>query len=59
MNPIYPAILAMVIGAVATVFCRPDLIQKTWIGGVLFLAYYAVFLIGLEWTVPGYIARVS
>tara|TARA_R110002074_G_scaffold8989_11_gene36312 strand:- start:109 stop:825 length:717 start_codon:yes stop_codon:yes gene_type:complete len=58
LNPIYPAILAMVIGAVATVFCRPDLIQKTWIGGVLFLAYYAVFLIGLEWTVPGYIARV-
>lgn len=57
-NPIYPAILAMAVGAVATAFCRADLIPKTWIGGVLFLAYYVVFLIGLEWTAPGYIARV-
>ncbi|WP_422022415.1 lycopene cyclase domain-containing protein [Pyruvatibacter mobilis] len=57
-NPIYPAIAAMAIGAAATVLCRPDLVQKTWIGGLLFLAYYVVFLIGLEWTAPGYIARV-
>lgn len=57
-NPIYPAILAMVIGTVATAFCRRDLIQKTWIGGLLFLGYYVIFLIGLEWTAPGYIARV-
>ncbi len=57
-NPIYPAIVAMVIGAVATALCRPDLIRKTWIGGLLFLGYYVIFLIGLEWTAPGYIARV-
>ncbi|OGI45878.1 MAG: hypothetical protein A2151_01015 [Candidatus Muproteobacteria bacterium RBG_16_65_34] len=56
-NPIYPGIAAMLIGAVATVFCRPDLKTKTWVGGLLFLVYYAVFLLGLEWTAPGYIAR--
>ena len=57
-NPIYPGILALAAGAVATVLCRPDLLRKTWIGGFLFLGYYVIFLIGLEWTAPGYIARV-
>jgi len=57
-NPIYPGILAMFIGAVANILCRPDLKKKTWIGGVLFLLYYSVFLFGLEITAPGYIERV-
>ena len=57
-NPIYPAIVAMVVGAVANMLCRPDLKWKTWIGGLLFLLYYVIFLAGLEWTAPGYIERV-
>ena len=57
-NPIYPSIVAMIIGAAANIFCRPDLARKTWVGGVLFLLYYIVFLLGLEWTAPGYIERV-
>jgi len=57
-NPIYPSIIAMITGAVANILCRPDLKSKTWIGGLLFLAYYSVFLIGLEWSAPGYIDRV-
>jgi hypothetical protein len=57
-NPIYPAILAMTLGAVATMLCRPDLVHKTWAGALLFLAYYTLFLLGIEWTSPGYIARV-
>jgi hypothetical protein len=57
-NPIYPSILAMFAGAVATMLCRPDLKRKTWIGGLLFLVYYAIFLAGLEWSAPGYIDRV-
>lgn len=57
-NPIYPSILAMFIGAVATMFCRPDLKRKTWIGGLLFLGYYTIFLAVLEWSAPGYIDRV-
>ena len=57
-NPIYPAIVAITLGATATMLCRPDLVRKTWMGALLFLAYYSVFLLGLEWTAPGYIARV-
>ena len=57
-NPIYPAIVAMAGGAFATFFCRPDLLGKTWIGGILFVVYYGIFLGGLEWSAPGYIERV-
>jgi hypothetical protein len=56
-NPIYPGIVAMAAGAVATVLCRPDLLAKSWIGGLLFLVYYSIFLTGLEWTAPAYIER--
>ncbi len=48
----------MCIGAGATVWCRPDLKGVTWVGGLLFLAYYVVFLQGLEIMAPGYIERV-
>lgn len=57
-NPIYPAILAMALGGAATVACRPDLKWHTLVGGALFAAYYAVFMVLLEWSAPGYIARV-
>ena len=57
-NPIYPAIAAMILGAAAAIWCRPDLVSKTWIGSLLFVAYYTLFLAGVEWTMPGYIARV-
>jgi len=56
-NPIYAGIVALLIGAGATVACRPDLKTKTWVGGLLFLGYYLIFLLGLEWTAPGYIER--
>jgi len=48
----------MFVGALATVLCRPDLLRKTWRGGVLFLVYYFLFLVMLEWLFPGYIERV-
>lgn len=57
-NPIYPGITAMFLGAIATALCRPDLSRKTWIGGLLFLGYYGSFFLALEWSAPGYIARV-
>lgn len=57
-NPIYPAIAAMILGAVATILCRSDLARKTWVGAILFLGYYVVFLLSLEAWSPGYIARV-
>ncbi|NIR30835.1 MAG: hypothetical protein GWN84_16265 [Gammaproteobacteria bacterium] len=57
-NPIYPGILAMFTGAIANVLCRPELKLKTWVGGGLFLVYYALFLFALEASAPGYIERV-
>lgn len=57
-NPIYPAIVAMILGAIVAVLCRPDLAEKTWVGALLFLGYYTVFMLGLEWIAPGYIERV-
>lgn len=57
-NPIYPAILAMGVGAGATIACRPDLATRTWIGGVLFLGFYSAYLLGLEGLQPGYIERI-
>jgi hypothetical protein len=57
-NPIYPAMAAMALGGAATVACRPDLKWKTWLGGILFTAYYAAFMGLLEWSAPGYIGRV-
>lgn len=57
-NPIYPSIVAMVVGALANVACRPDLKSTTWIGGLLFLVYYTIFLQGLLWVSPGYVERV-
>ncbi len=57
-NPIYAAIAAMTMGAAATAVCRPDLKFKTLVGGVLFAAYYAIFMLLLETSAPGYIERV-
>lgn len=57
-NPIYPGIVAMAVGAVATVACRPDLFGSTLLGAGIFTVYYLVFLVGLELTAPGYVERV-
>lgn len=57
-NPIYPAIAAMGLGGLATALCRPDLARKSVIGGALFLVYYAVFMLLLAWSSPGYIEHV-
>jgi len=57
-NPIYPGIIAMAVGAVATILCRPDLKTRTWAGGLLFLVYYSILLEGLRFSSPGYIERV-
>src|SRR3972149_176367 len=43
LNPIYSASMAMIIGGVATILCRPDLKKEILIGGILFLMLYFVF----------------
>jgi hypothetical protein len=57
-NPIYAGIAALAIGGVANVLCRPDLARNTLLGGALFAALYAVFMILLIVAAPGYIEQV-
>jgi hypothetical protein len=57
-NVIYAGIGAMLAGTIAGWLCRPDLLRKTWVGGLLFLGFYTVFLLGLKWSAPGYIEEV-
>jgi hypothetical protein len=47
-----------VLGSAASVVCRPRLAKKTFIGGALFVGFYAVFMLGLKWFAPGYIGQV-
>ena len=42
LNPIYLAIISMFLGALATLYCRPDLKNKIWQGGFLFLVIYFI-----------------
>lgn len=59
LNPIYSTILAMIIGAIATGLCRPDLIRAMLTASFLFLSiYFVVFLIGFVWLFPGYVEAV-
>lgn len=57
-NPIYPAILALAIGGASGALCRPDLARGTLLGGVLFAALYAVFMLVLLASAPGYVEQV-
>jgi hypothetical protein len=56
-NPIYPAILCMAIGGIASAVCRPDLRLNGLIGAVAFLGLYAAFVWGLEGSCPGMLRR--
>jgi hypothetical protein len=57
-NPIYPGIVAMALGGIANVLCRPDLLRNTLVGGVLFLMLYTIFMLLLVMFAPGYIEQV-
>ena len=57
-NPIYPSLVALLVGAVAAALCRPDLWWKSLIGGHLFAGFYMVFMLALEFSAPGYVERV-
>ncbi len=48
----------LVLGAIASNLCRPEIRRKSLVGGLLFLALYAVFMLGLKGLAPGYIAAV-
>ena len=57
-NPIYAVLASLAVGAIASDLCRPELLRKSFVGGVLFLALYAAFMLGLKFFAPGYIVEV-
>jgi hypothetical protein len=43
LNHIYCGIIAMFFGGLATLYCRPDLKGKIWVGGILFTILYFIY----------------
>lgn len=57
MNPIYSASIAMFVGGISAMLCRPDLKNKTFIGGVLFLVLYFVFFLSFNLIYPSAVTQ--
>lgn len=57
-NVIYSATLSMFLAGLTALWCRPDLKAKIWIGGILFLLFYAVYFLSLALLAPGYVEKV-
>ncbi len=55
LNPIYIGVIALFFGGLATLYCRPDLRSKTWIGGLLFTGLYIVYFGSLLLVFPDYV----
>ena len=58
LNHIYCGIIALFMGALSALFCRPDLKIKIWMSGILFLLMYFIYFILLIGAYPGYVALV-
>ncbi|MDO8460276.1 MAG: lycopene cyclase domain-containing protein [Nanoarchaeota archaeon] len=52
LNPIYSASIAMLIGGISTMFCRPDLKKKIFFSGILFLCLYFLFFLSFNIIYP-------
>jgi hypothetical protein len=55
LNPIYSTSVAMAVGGVSSLLCRPDLKRKIIIGGVLFVGLYFVFFLSINLVFPTFI----
>jgi len=58
LNPIYPAALAFFIGAVMTMFCRPDLTRFIWLSGGVAAIIYFIYFICFNLFYPGFVSDV-
>ncbi len=43
LNHIYCGIVGLFVGGLATLYCRPDLKGKIWVGGILFTVLYFIY----------------
>lgn len=57
-NPIYPAVLALAVAGLLTLYCRSDLKKKMFASGALFTILYFVYFLTLELIFPGYVEEV-
>ncbi|MEX0995855.1 MAG: lycopene cyclase domain-containing protein [Flavobacteriaceae bacterium] len=57
LNHIYCGIIAMFSGALATMYCRPDLKGKIWVGGLLFTVLYFIYFGSILLFYPDYVKR--
>ncbi len=55
LNHIYCGVIALFLGGVATLYCRPDLKAKIWVGGLLFLGFYVVYFGSLLLVFPQFV----
>ena len=58
LNPIYDAVIAMVLGGMTTWYCRPDLVKKMFVSAVLFCSLYAAYFSSLILLFPGIVRQV-
>lgn len=58
LNPIYSTSIALLIGGIAAILCRPDLRKKIVIGGILFFCLYFVFFLFFNLVYPGLVQEV-
>ncbi|OGH20772.1 MAG: hypothetical protein A3D74_05615 [Candidatus Levybacteria bacterium RIFCSPHIGHO2_02_FULL_37_13] len=58
LNPIYSAVIAMIIGGFFSWYCRPDLKKKMIVSAFIFTAIYFIYFIVLIILYPGYVERV-
>jgi len=55
LNPIYCLSLALFVGALSAVICRPDLVWNTLVGGLLFMSLYFILFFFVLKVSPGFI----
>ncbi|RJQ34102.1 hypothetical protein C4568_03090 [Candidatus Parcubacteria bacterium] len=58
LNPIYSASIALVVGGVASLYCRPDLWKKMLVSACIFLVLYFLYFGTLIALYPGYVEQV-
>jgi len=57
LNHIYCGIAAMFLGGLATLYCRPDLKGKIWVGGILFTILYFIYFGSILSFYPQYVEQ--
>jgi hypothetical protein len=58
LNPIYSSVIAMIVGGLATWYCRPDLKKKMITSALIFLILYFFYFLTLIAISPDYVEQV-